>query len=215
MSLATAQRAAKRLLTSTSSIAGGGDMKAAPCMTTAGPSRGFALQSYVHRPPASPAWANCISAACSCRSTSSRALPRGGSLGSQKVHHLHRSLATIILGDSSPADDGTARDVAPLFMTAGGRRLTTRTSFSTPPRGQRTTEANGLRFRGVERHPRSWRCAPVVRKFLKVQQVATLLAVSRATVYRLVDEGRLERVWVGTAIRVPEPSVAAFLRQSP
>jgi excisionase family DNA binding protein len=59
------------------------------------------------------------------------------------------------------------------------------------------------------------RGAPVVRKFLKVQQVATLLAVSRATVYRLVDEGRLERVWVGTSIRVPEPSVATFLRQSP
>ena len=58
------------------------------------------------------------------------------------------------------------------------------------------------------------RGAPVVRKFLKVQQVATLLAVSRATIYRLVDEGRLDRVWVGTSIRVPEPSVAAFLRQS-
>lgn len=58
------------------------------------------------------------------------------------------------------------------------------------------------------------RGAPVVRKFLEVQQVAMLLAVSRATVYRLVYEGRLERVWVGTSIRVPEPSVAAFLRQS-
>jgi excisionase family DNA binding protein len=58
------------------------------------------------------------------------------------------------------------------------------------------------------------RGAPVVRKFLTVQQVATLLSVSRATVYRLVDEGRLERVWVGTSIRVPEPSLDGFLRQS-
>ena len=58
------------------------------------------------------------------------------------------------------------------------------------------------------------RGAPVVRKFLKVQEVATLLAVSRATVYRLVDEGRLERVWVGTSIRVPAPSLEAYLAAS-
>jgi excisionase family DNA binding protein len=57
------------------------------------------------------------------------------------------------------------------------------------------------------------RGAPVVRKFLKVQEVAMLLSVSRATVYRLVDEGRLERVWVGTSIRVPETSLDGFLRE--
>ena len=58
------------------------------------------------------------------------------------------------------------------------------------------------------------RGAPVVRKFLKVQQVATLLSVSRATVYRLVDEGRLARVWVGTSIRVPGQSLDAYLEAS-
>jgi excisionase family DNA binding protein len=50
-----------------------------------------------------------------------------------------------------------------------------------------------------------------VRKFLKVQEVATLLSVCRATVYRLLDEGRLQRVWVGASIRVPESSLAAYL----
>lgn len=55
------------------------------------------------------------------------------------------------------------------------------------------------------------RGAPVVRKLLKVQEVATLLSVSRATVYRLLDVGRLQRVWVGTSIRVPESSLAAYL----
>ena len=39
-------------------------------------------------------------------------------------------------------------------------------------------------------------------------------AVSRATVYRLVDEGRLERVWVGTSIRVPAQSLDAYLEAS-
>jgi excisionase family DNA binding protein len=58
------------------------------------------------------------------------------------------------------------------------------------------------------------RGAPVVRKFLKVQEVATLLSVCRATVYRLLDEGRLQRVWVGTSIRVPDPSLAAYLAGS-
>lgn len=53
-----------------------------------------------------------------------------------------------------------------------------------------------------------------MRKFLKVQQVATLLSVSRATVYRLVDEGRLARVWVGTSIRVPAQSLNAYLEAS-
>ncbi len=59
------------------------------------------------------------------------------------------------------------------------------------------------------------RGAPVVRKFLKVQEVAALLSVSRATVYRLVEEGRLERVWIGTAIRVPQASVESLLWSAP
>ncbi len=58
------------------------------------------------------------------------------------------------------------------------------------------------------------RGAPVVRNFLKVREVATALSVCRATVYRLLDEGRLERYWVGTSIRVPAESLAAYLQAS-
>jgi hypothetical protein len=44
--------------------------------------------------------------------------------------------------------------------------------------------------------------------------LCALAFLSRATVYRLLDEGRLQRVWVGTSSRVPNPSLAACLAGS-
>ncbi|MCW3156634.1 helix-turn-helix domain-containing protein [Micropruina sonneratiae] len=51
-------------------------------------------------------------------------------------------------------------------------------------------------------------------KFLKVTEVATLLRVSRMSVYRLIHSGELEAVRFGRSFRVPEHAVNAYLQQS-
>ncbi len=59
--------------------------------------------------------------------------------------------------------------------------------------------------------------APVVRnsgRLLRVREVAELLSVSKATVYSLIDRHELERIWVGTSIRVPSASLDAFVGQN-
>ena len=58
--------------------------------------------------------------------------------------------------------------------------------------------------------------APVVRnsgRLLRVREVAELLSVSKATVYSLIDRHELERIWVGTSIRVTSASVEALVSQ--
>ena len=59
--------------------------------------------------------------------------------------------------------------------------------------------------------------APVVRnlvRLLTVREVAEALALSRATVYAMVERGELGRVWVGAAIRVPAESLEAFVTRA-
>jgi excisionase family DNA binding protein len=51
-------------------------------------------------------------------------------------------------------------------------------------------------------------------RFLKVQEVATLLRVSRMSVYRLVHSGEIEAVRFGRTIRIPERAVTNYLRDS-
>ncbi|MGB7963402.1 MAG: helix-turn-helix domain-containing protein [Propionicimonas sp.] len=51
-------------------------------------------------------------------------------------------------------------------------------------------------------------------KFLKVNEVAALLRVSRMSVYRLIHAGELEAVRFGRNFRVPEQAVDAYLRQA-
>ncbi len=51
-------------------------------------------------------------------------------------------------------------------------------------------------------------------KFLKVNEVAELLRVSRMSVYRLIHAGELEAVRFGRNFRVPEQAVDTYLRQS-
>jgi excisionase family DNA binding protein len=51
-------------------------------------------------------------------------------------------------------------------------------------------------------------------RFLTVAEVATLMRVSRMTVYRLVHSGVLPAVRVGRSFRVPEQAVHDYLRQS-
>ena len=49
-------------------------------------------------------------------------------------------------------------------------------------------------------------------RFLTVAEVATLMRVSKMTVYRLVHSGELTAVRVGRSFRVPEHAVHEYLR---
>jgi excisionase family DNA binding protein len=49
-------------------------------------------------------------------------------------------------------------------------------------------------------------------RFLTVAEVATLMRVSKMTVYRLVHSGELTAVRVGRSFRVPEHAVDAYLK---
>ncbi len=49
---------------------------------------------------------------------------------------------------------------------------------------------------------------------LTVAEVATLLRVSKMSVYRLIHSGELEAVRFGRTFRVPQKAVDAYLRQS-
>ncbi len=51
-------------------------------------------------------------------------------------------------------------------------------------------------------------------KFLTVAEVATVMRVSKMTVYRLVHSGELPAVRVGRSFRVPEDAVNDYLRKS-
>jgi excisionase family DNA binding protein len=51
-------------------------------------------------------------------------------------------------------------------------------------------------------------------KFLTVAEVASLMRVSKMTVYRLVHTGELTAVRVGRSFRVPERAVNDYLRDA-
>lgn len=51
-------------------------------------------------------------------------------------------------------------------------------------------------------------------RFLTVAEVATVMRVSKMTVYRLVHAGTLPAVQVGRSFRIPEAAVHDYLRDS-
>ena len=51
-------------------------------------------------------------------------------------------------------------------------------------------------------------------RFLTVAEVATIMRVSKMTVYRLVHSGELAAVRVGRSFRVPAHAVHAYLREA-
>jgi excisionase family DNA binding protein len=51
-------------------------------------------------------------------------------------------------------------------------------------------------------------------RFLTVAEVASLMRVSKMTVYRLVHNGELPAVRVGKSFRVPEQAVHDYLRSA-
>lgn len=55
---------------------------------------------------------------------------------------------------------------------------------------------------------------PAALNLLTVAEVATMLRVSKMSVYRLIHSGELEAVRFGRTFRVPQPAVDAYLRDS-
>jgi excisionase family DNA binding protein len=51
-------------------------------------------------------------------------------------------------------------------------------------------------------------------RFLTVAEVASIMRVSKMTVYRLVHSGELEAIRVGRSFRVPEQAVSRYLKDS-
>ncbi|NNG20796.1 helix-turn-helix domain-containing protein [Naumannella sp. ID2617S] len=51
-------------------------------------------------------------------------------------------------------------------------------------------------------------------KFLTVAEVATIMRVSKMSVYRLIHSGELEAVRFGRSFRVPEKAVNEYLKSS-
>ena len=51
-------------------------------------------------------------------------------------------------------------------------------------------------------------------RFLTVAEVATIMRVSKMTVYRLVHSGELEAIRVGRSFRVPEQDVNQYLKDA-
>ena len=51
-------------------------------------------------------------------------------------------------------------------------------------------------------------------RFLTVAEVATIMRVSKMTVYRLVHSGELEAIPVRRSFRVPEQAVNQYLRDA-
>ena len=51
-------------------------------------------------------------------------------------------------------------------------------------------------------------------RFLTVAEVATIMRVSKMTVYRLVHSGELEAIRVGRSFRVPDHAVNQYLRDA-
>ncbi len=50
--------------------------------------------------------------------------------------------------------------------------------------------------------------------FMTVAEVATVMRVSKMTVYRLVHSGEMPAIRVGRSFRVPEEAVTEYLRGS-
>ena len=49
---------------------------------------------------------------------------------------------------------------------------------------------------------------------LDVREVATLLSVSKMTIYRLINQGEMPAIRVGRSLRIPERAVREYMQQA-
>jgi excisionase family DNA binding protein len=92
-----------------------------------------------------------------------------------------------------------------LFRTG----LTLETDVTGAPNPARRTQLAG---RGLSMTAEATPLSDV--RFLTVAEVATIMRVSKMTVYRLVHSGELEAIRVGRSFRVPEQAVNQYLRDA-
>jgi excisionase family DNA binding protein len=76
--------------------------------------------------------------------------------------------------------------------------------------GIRPLAPRPMAVRPVAPHPVA-RPVSAPPRFLTVAEVASIMRVSKMTVYRLVHGGELAAVRVGRSFRVPEPAVREYL----
>src|SRR5712691_519703 len=97
--------------------------------------------------------------------------------------------------------------------TSGVALLRTRITLDTGVTGALTIgRRNLLRRRGLSMAADATPLSAV--RFLTVAEVATIMRVSKMTVYRLVHSGDLEAIRVGRSFRVPERAVNQYLRDA-
>lgn len=97
---------------------------------------------------------------------------------------------------SAPDRAGDSASARLTVLEGGGGRSSAKTA-SSPPRG---SQPPGRPLEDVT--------------FLTVDDVASIMKVSKMTVYRLVHSGELEAIRVGRAIRIPDAAVYTYLRSS-
>ena len=66
----------------------------------------------------------------------------------------------------------------------------------------------------VARFPLTCPSSEQPRHYLTVVEVAAMLRVSRATVYRLVHAGRLPGMRIGRSVRIPRDAVENYIRDA-
>ena len=88
------------------------------------------------------------------------------------------------------------------------RPVGVRLQHAVGPTGQRSQAVRAGSAYPAAARPVASRPAP---RFLTVAEVASIMRVSKMTVYRLVHGGELAAVRVGRSFRVPEPAVREYL----
>lgn len=53
----------------------------------------------------------------------------------------------------------------------------------------------------------------IEKRLVAIPEVATILAISNRTAWRLVSKGELETVHIGRSVRVTRESIEAFIRK--
>jgi excisionase family DNA binding protein len=123
--------------------------------------------------------------------------------------HLHAT-ATAVSELWTDENDTRARLAA--LRERASRETSDHEQPQAPSRAPRTTSA---RPSPGSHDPRRGSEPPLNEvQFLTVAEVASVMGVSKMTVYRLISSGHLPAIHVGSSFRVPEQAVHEYLRES-
>lgn len=122
--------------------------------------------------------------------------------------HLHGT-ATAVSELWTDENDTRARLVA--LHERASRETSDEEQPQAPSNAARSTSARSS-FRSDSPRRRGERPLSEI-DFLTVAEVASLMGVSKMTVYRLVNSGHLPAIRVGRSFRVPEQAIYEYLRE--